>query len=98
MNLYRKPANEQQASLSGFAPKEKAFDYWALNDVGTAFFIMGEAYVKKEDSKKALEAYKTLVDKYPHTQCWDTKGWFWKPAVAARGKINKLAAEQGLMY
>ena len=46
----------------------------------------------------ALEAYKTLVEKYSFSQCWDPKGWFWKPAVAARGKINKIQAESGMMY
>ncbi|MCK5708653.1 MAG: tetratricopeptide repeat protein [Candidatus Aureabacteria bacterium] len=98
IQLYRKKAAEDQAKLDGYAPKEKAFDYWALNDVGSCFFIMGDAYVLKKDSKKALEAYKKLVEEFSYAQCWDPKGWFWKPAVAARGKINKIAAEAGLMY
>ncbi|MBN1522478.1 MAG: tetratricopeptide repeat protein [Candidatus Aureabacteria bacterium] len=97
VQLYKKYADEMQAKLNAYAPKEKAFDYWALNDVGTCYFIMGEAYLGKNDYKKALEAYKMLVDKYFYSQCWDSKGWFWKPAVAARGKINKIAAEKGLM-
>ena len=98
IQLYKKNAEEMQGNLEGYAPKEKAFDYWALNDVGTCYFIIGEAYMGKNDAKAALEAYKTLVDKYYYAQCWDPKGWFWKPAVAARGKINKIAAERGLIY
>jgi tetratricopeptide (TPR) repeat protein len=98
IQLYTSYADDFQKKLSEYAPKEKAFDYWALNDVGTCYFIMGEAYSGKKDNKAALESYKTLVDKYYYAQCWDPKGWFWKPAVAARGKINKIAAETGLIY
>ena len=87
-----------QANLNGYAPKEKAFDSWALNDVGTCYYIMGESYLAKNNTAKALESYKVLVDKYYYSQCWDQKGWFWKPAVAARGKVNKIAAESGLAY
>ncbi|MBN1521967.1 MAG: tetratricopeptide repeat protein [Candidatus Aureabacteria bacterium] len=97
IQLYTSLADEQQSSLSSYLPKEKAFDAWALNDVGVCYFIMGEAHLGKKEYKKALEAYRTLVEKYFYSQCWDPKGWFWKPAVAARGKINKIAAEQGLM-
>ncbi|MBN1521964.1 MAG: tetratricopeptide repeat protein [Candidatus Aureabacteria bacterium] len=98
VQLYKKLADEQQSKLDGYLPKEKAFDAWALNDVGTCYFIMGDAYMGKNDAPKALESYKILVDKYFYAQCWDTKGWFWKPAVAARGKINKIASERGLIY
>ena len=97
LQLYKKTADDMQSKLDAYAPKDKAFDYWALNDVGTTYFIMGEAYMGKKEHKKALEAYKILVDEFFYAQCWDPKGWFWKPAVAARGKINKIAAEFGLM-
>jgi tetratricopeptide (TPR) repeat protein len=97
IQLYQSFADEMQGKQDKYLPKENAFDSWALNDVGTCYFIMGEAYMGQKDYKKALEAYKTLVDKYFYSQCWDPKGWFWKPAVAARGKINKIVAEQGMM-
>lgn len=94
--LYEKDAKKQQESLSNYAPKEKAFDYWALNDVGTNYFQRGEAFAKNKDWEKAVEAYQKVVNDYSYTQCWDPKGWFWKPAVAARGKLNKIVAEQGI--
>jgi tetratricopeptide (TPR) repeat protein len=96
IQMYASFADDFQKKLDGYLPKEKAFDAWALNDVGTCYFIMGEAYMGKKDPKKALEAYKMLVDKYSYSQCWDPKGWFWKPAVAARGKINKIVSETGM--
>jgi tetratricopeptide (TPR) repeat protein len=98
IKLYSKEADRMQAELKDYAAKENAFNYWALNDVGTCYFIMGEAYMAKKENAKALEAYKTVVDKYSFSQCWDPKGWFWKPAVAARGKVNKIQAESGMMH
>jgi tetratricopeptide (TPR) repeat protein len=96
ISLYKKDAVKQQESLSNYAPKEKAFDYWALNDVGTCYFILGEAYAKNKEWKKAVEAYQTVVNEFFYAQCWDPRGWFWKPAVASRGKLNKIIAEQGI--
>jgi tetratricopeptide (TPR) repeat protein len=94
--LYEQEAQKQQESLTSYAPKDQVFNYWALNDVGTAYFILGEVYFKKQHWKEAVEAYRTCVDKYLYAQCWDPngEGWFWKPSVAARGKLNKILAEQ----
>ena len=96
IDLYQDEALKQQASLTGYLSKDKAFDVWALNDVGTCYFILGEALMGEGKYKEAKEAYKTVIDKLSYAQCWDPRGWFWKPAVGARGKINKLIAEHGV--
>lgn len=88
--LYLATAKEQQASLSDFAAAENAHDYWALNDVGTCFFIEGQLLEKQEKTKEALEAYKVLVNELGFAQCWDTKGWFWRPAEAAAARVKQL--------
>jgi len=93
--LYEAEAKKQQASLSEFAPKDKAFDYWALNDVGTSYFIWGESLMAQKRYKEAKASYERVVNEFSFAQCWDPKGWFWKVAVAARGKINKLISEAG---
>ena len=63
--------------------KDNIFQYWALNDVGTALFILGEAYRNAGQYEEAAQAYKKLINEYFYAQCWDPKGWFWKPAEAA---------------
>ncbi|MCC5842683.1 MAG: beta-glucanase precursor [Verrucomicrobia bacterium] len=88
--LYLKTAKEQQASLSDFAPAEKAHDYWALNDVGTSLFIEGQLLEKQGKIKEALEAYKVLVFELGFAQTWDPKGWFWRPAEAAAARVKQL--------
>ena len=45
IELYGEEGKKMNAGLTDFAPMDKAFDYWALNDVGTSLFIQAEAYV-----------------------------------------------------
>ena len=89
--MYMEEAKKQQASLDAFpVGEEKTHTYWALNDVGTCLFIKGQVYEKQKKTKEAIEAYKLLVQELSFSQCWDTKGWFWKPAEAAAGRVKQL--------
>jgi len=93
MELYSEQAKEMQNSLTEYPweSKEKIFTYWALNDVGTSLFIKAESLKKAGEIEQAREAYKTLVDDYYYSQCWDPNGWFWKPSEAAQQKLDELA-------
>ncbi|MEW5894726.1 MAG: tetratricopeptide repeat protein [Candidatus Omnitrophota bacterium] len=92
LELYEEKAKEMQGSLTEYPweSNEKIFEYWALNDVGTSLFILGEAYRKAGEVEKAKEAYQRLVNEFYYAQCWDNGGWFWKPAEAAQGKVAEL--------
>lgn len=92
VELYAAKAKEMQESLSEYPweSKEKIFEYWALNDVGTSLYIKGESLKKAGKGKEAKEAYQKLVDEYFYAQCWDPKGWFWKPAEAAQQALDEL--------
>jgi hypothetical protein len=94
--LYEAEAKKQQAGLAEFAPADKAHDFWALNDVGTCTFIEAQSLEKQGKKKEALAAYRRLADDFKFCQCWDTKGWFWKPAEAAAGRIKELEFDQQL--
>lgn len=91
IELYGAKAVEMQKALTA-APTEKdqVFQQWALNDVGTCYFIKGQALEAQGKKKEAAAAYKYLADNLAFAQCWDPKGWFWKPADAAREKSKKL--------
>ena len=95
IELYEAEAKKQQASLTEFAPKVKAFDNWALNDVATCYFILGESLMAQKRFPEAKAAFDRVVNDFSFAQCWDPKGWFWKVAVAARGRLNKIIAEAG---
>ena len=90
MSLYEKQAVQQASSLSDFAPKDKAFNYWALNDVGTCHFILGKIHLANGRIKEAQESFNTVIERFRFAQCWDPKGWFWKVAEAASDKLNTI--------
>ncbi len=92
IELYGDKAKEMQASLTEYPweSKEKIFTYWALNDVGTAYFIRGEAFGKAGKKEEARAAYQKVVDEYSYAQCWDPKGWFWKVAEVSKINIEKI--------
>ena len=85
-----------QKNLPGFAPKGKEFFFWALNDVGTCYFIKGEAYFKMGEFDKARKTYQVLLKKYTFAQCWDTRGWFWKPKDTAKERIQEIHLKEQL--
>ena len=92
VDLYTAKAVDMQNSLTEYPweSKDKIFEYWALNDVGTALYIQGEALRRTGKGADAKKAYQKLVDQYYYAQCWDPKGWFWKPAEAAQQALDEL--------
>ena len=93
VELFEKQALEMQKELKDFvdsANKDAVNKKWALNDVGTCVYIIGQANEKQEKKKEAIESYKKLIDKLGYAQCWDPQGWFWKPAEAAKERIAEL--------
>jgi tetratricopeptide (TPR) repeat protein len=93
ISLYEKQAQQMQQELQAPVPqdqREEVAKRWALNDVGTCLFILGQAAEKQDQSKEGLSAYRQLVQKLPFAQCWDPKGWYWKPADAAKLRIKAL--------
>lgn len=92
--MYGEKAKEMQKSLKEvpWESKDKIFSYWALNDVGTALFISGEAYRQEGKTAEAIASFQKLINEVRYAQCWDPQGWFWKPADAAEQKLAALEA------
>ena len=91
--LYEEEARKMQASLSAKPSGDVINDYWALNDVGTCYFIRGEALTKLKKYSEAIAAYKVVRDDLYYSQAWDPKGWHWSPSDAAYPKIAMLEAK-----
>lgn len=94
VSLYGGQAAEMQGKLAALPDKEAAHQQWALNDVGTCTFVLGRVAEAEGKKDEAMAAYKTVVEKYTYSQCWDEQGWFWQPAVAAKERIAFLTLEQ----
>ncbi len=91
-SLYIKEARDMQAKLKEFPqlPAEKIHVFWALNDVGTGLFILGEAYRLADKKEDAAKAYQRVIDEFGYAQCWDPNGWFWKVVDGAGEKLVEL--------
>lgn len=84
--------SELKEPVSG--DKEAIMAKRALNHVGTCYYIMGKTLEVQGKTEDAIKAYKLLQKKFPFAQCWDSKGWFWKPADLAKERIEELATEK----
>jgi len=62
--------------------KKEIFSYWALNDVGACYFILGKAYDERGDYGNAARSFQQVVNHYSLAQVWDPHGWFWAPLDA----------------
>lgn len=94
VKLYGETAKKMEDSMTEYAweSPDKINSFWALNDVGTGTFILGEAYRTAGKKAEAMDAFKKVVNDYLYAQCWDPNGWFWKPAEAAQQKLVELEA------
>ena len=90
ITLYEAEAKQQQASLKEFAPKERAFESWALNDVATCYFILGESLRAQRRYTEARAIFERVIAEFGFAQCWDPRGWFWKVAEGARVRLTVL--------
>ncbi len=72
---------------------QEVFDNWALNDVGTSYFIKGEALVNMGKEDEAVEAYKVVMNQLYYAKTYDPQGWFWSPAEAAKKKVVMLSQD-----
>ena len=92
IEIYGRTAMEMQENLTGYPSesKERIFSYFALNDVGTCLFIKGKAYQDAGEIEEAKKVYQELIDEFFYAQAWDTQGWFWKPAEAAKDELEKM--------
>jgi len=100
LELYTAKAKEMQESLTEYPTglEKDIFSYWALNDVATCLYIQGEAYRRADMLDEAKEAYQKIIDEVKFGQCWDVKGWFWKPAEAAQEKLAMIESGSALDF
>lgn len=95
--MYEAQALEMQETLKtevqtqAAKPAYEVHKNWALNDVGTGYYIKGESLMKLGMEDEALEAFKMVKNQLYYAQTWDPKGWFWSPAEAVTPKILQLS-------
>lgn len=66
-------AQQNQLGIGVFPSEDDVNSYWALNDIGGAYFILGEVARKQERTQEAKESYCEIISRYPSAQSWDEK-------------------------
>ena len=94
ISLYEAKAKMQQNHLRSFPEGDETFEYWALNDVATCYYILGEAYFAQKKYRKAKKAYEKVVRNLNYAQFYDPGGFFVKVADCCQ---KKLAAANSLL-
>jgi hypothetical protein len=97
VRLFEGQALAQQQALAAAPPlgavdaatKQAILQNWALNDVATAYFIIGQAHERAVRTADARVAYGSAL-LLPYARTWDNAGWFWSPAVSAAERLLAL--------
>jgi beta-glucuronidase len=89
---HQEQAVLEQSSLRSFPSADEWQKYQALNDVGTSYFIQGEAYMKQGKREEAAVAFQAVIEQYSYSQWWDPRGWYVKAAEESQYKLEKLGA------
>ena len=92
IKLYGPRALQMQAALDDYpeSSNDEVFSYWALNDVATAHFIKARVYMIEGKDSEMIREFQTIRDELSYGQCWDPRGWWWKPAAEANNWLNIL--------
>ncbi len=91
IDRFNEIARQQQESLNGQFPRTGEEDkYKELNAVGTAYYVIGEAYEKQGRCKEAVDYFRRAIKEFPLAQNWDPRGWYWKVRDESEAKIRKL--------
>jgi tetratricopeptide (TPR) repeat protein len=97
--LFEQEAIEQQGAIVSPPPLGRVTDAqktaisanWALNNVGTCYYILGKAFAKLGRTTDAREAYEKAQE-YFYARAWDSNwnGFYWSPAVGASNDLVYL--------
>jgi beta-glucuronidase len=97
IDRYEAEADKEQASLKTLPKSRPEIEAVPiLNDVATAYFILGEIYRDQAKNEESIKAFKTILKKYCFAQAWDPRGWFWSVDRVSRQSIAQLNPNEPL--
>jgi hypothetical protein len=87
--LLENDTNPPPVGKVSSAERESIFANAVLNDVGTCYYILGQAFEKTDHMNEARDAY-TRAQELTYARTWDLRGWFWSPANSAGDRLAQL--------
>jgi cellulose synthase (UDP-forming) len=96
ISIYYDEAVRQQKVYSSLPhtprTKEEIMRFWALNDVATAYYIVGRSWYEINMKPEAKEAFDIILEKFPNSHVMDTAGKYWKLTDAVKKIFPDLYA------
>jgi len=92
IDLYRENAILQQEMLTEYPSQEDIPRYWALNDVGTSFFIAAKSASEVGQLDKAERYFNFIKEKLPFASSWNPSGWHWKISDSVDEELKNLSS------
>ena len=93
--MFSQEADKLASELVTFPPKGEEGRYQVMSDVALCYFIKAEALRAQGKANQAIDAFQTIIDKYPYAQAFDPRGWYWSLKEKAEMAIKQL--EQGFV-
>ena len=90
---YSSLADDQAKILTSFPTKGEEKNYKIMNDVATCYFIKGEALMREGKTEQAKTTFTEVINKYPYSQSFDPRGWYW--SIKEKSKITLKKLETG---
>ncbi len=88
--LYSDEASAQQAALDEM-PTENIAENWALNDVGTCYFILGQTLGIQGMQEESESAYKIQASEFKFAQAFDARlGTYWSVSNSSRINLTNM--------
>jgi hypothetical protein len=69
-------------------------DYWALNDVTAAYFILAKIADGQKNYAQASIYFEKILKDFYLAQMWDKRGWFWNPVDSIQEDYIEAHPEQ----
>lgn len=92
IQLHRGTAIAQQKQLTKYPDEKRIPQYWALNDVGTCYYVAGTAAAMTGDKAKAKEYFDAVRKDLKFASYWNKAGWY----VPLSELVNEKETELGL--
>jgi len=87
---YSSLAQEQARTLGSFPTKGEEENYKIMDDVATCYFIKGEALMREGKTEEAKTVFSDVINKYPYSQSFDPRGWYWSIKEKSEITLKKL--------
>ncbi len=92
IQFYKSQALAMMHNLKDYPQGDDVFNYWALNDVAYAYFLLGRVYMEQGKTERAKKMFLYVIKRLKYAQVYDPSlNGFWKVSVACQEKLDEIS-------